>query len=97
MVLAALLGHAVLALFLAFAINRIISEDLKDQFINSVRTQARQFAQSVEANASSPAAVETLLQDATLGGQMLFAELVLPGGQVFPRTPLSDGPRKPFA
>jgi len=85
MVLAALAMHLVLALSIGYGIYRIVSDDLKDEFINTVRTQARQFALSVEGNASSADAVEAMLQDALWSGQLVYAELALDNGQVIPR------------
>jgi diguanylate cyclase (GGDEF)-like protein len=96
MVIAALLMHAVLAVSLGYAISRIISDDLKDQFINTVRAHARQFGLAVEANAASPAAVETILQDALLAGQLLHAELILDDGTVVPRRAATGGLARAF-
>ena len=52
-VLAALLMHSLLALFLAAGIYRIIAGDLKDEFVNSVRSQSRQFALSLDGQPSA--------------------------------------------
>jgi diguanylate cyclase (GGDEF)-like protein len=87
MVLASLVMHALLALSLGYGVHRIVSADLKDEFINTVRNQARQFALSIEANAGSRATVEGMLQDALLSGQIVEAELVLDDGTVLPRGP----------
>jgi diguanylate cyclase (GGDEF)-like protein len=94
MVMAALVMHIALALSLGYAINRLIADDLKDQFVITSRMHARQFGLAIEANASSPAKVEGILQDALLSGQLLHAELILDDGTVLPRIP--GGPRQPF-
>jgi len=85
MVLASLVTHALLALSLGYGVHQIVSADLKDEFINTVRNQAHQFALSIEANAALPATVEGMLQDALLSGQIVDAELVLDNGGVLPR------------
>src|SRR3954466_1784767 len=83
-VLAALGMHMLLAVAIGYGTYRIISDDLKDEYINAVRSQAHQFGLSIGGYANSPAAVEAMLQDALLGGQVVSAELVLDSGRILP-------------
>jgi diguanylate cyclase (GGDEF)-like protein len=80
-VLAALLMHSLLALFLAAGIYRIIAGDLKDEFVNNARSQSRQFAMSLEAQPSSES-MKVMMQDWLLSGQLALAELVVANGGV---------------
>ncbi len=80
-VLAALFMHTLLALFLAAGIYRIIAGDLKDEFVNSVRSQSRQFGMSLDSQPSA-AAIRGLMQDWLLSGQLVSADLVLADGAV---------------
>jgi diguanylate cyclase (GGDEF)-like protein len=77
--LAALGMHLVLALFLGFGISRIISEDLKDEFVNVVRSQSLQLGLSLEGK--TPDVVRSTMQDWLLGGQVVYAELISRGGE----------------
>jgi diguanylate cyclase (GGDEF)-like protein len=80
-VLAALFMHTLLALFLAAGIYRIIAGDLKDEFVNDVRSQSRQLSMALDGQRSE-AAIRSTMQDWLLGGQLLSAELVLAKGGV---------------
>jgi diguanylate cyclase (GGDEF)-like protein len=80
-VLAALFMHTLLALFLAVGIYRIIAGDLKDEFVNGVRSQSRQLGMTLDGQ-TSEAAIRSTLQDWLLSGQLLSAELVLAKGGV---------------
>ena len=85
MMFAALIVHVLLAAAVGYGVHRMVSGDLKDEFVNTVRTQARQFALSVENSATSAATVESMLQDALLTGQLAYAELLLDNGDVIPK------------
>ena len=89
MVLAALVLHVLLAITVGIGVHRMVSSDVKDEFVDSVRPQARQFALSLESRATSAAAVEAILQDALVSGQLAYAELVLDNGDAIPRGALA--------
>jgi diguanylate cyclase (GGDEF)-like protein len=80
MVLAALLMHALLVPFLTFGIHRIIVQDIKDEFINYARAQSRQFGIVLE-DKPTRAAVQAMLQDWLVSGQVAFAELISEQGE----------------
>lgn len=80
-VLAALLMHTLLALFLAVGIYRIIAGDLKDEFVNSVRSQSRQLGLALD-DQPSAAAMRSIMQDWLLSGTLVSVELVLAKGGV---------------
>jgi diguanylate cyclase (GGDEF)-like protein len=85
MLMVAIALHAVLTSILMLGIQRIVAADIKDEFINHVRSEAREFGQSVEGK-TTQSAIEDKLSDALLGGQVMFAELVLgDGGVIAPR------------
>jgi diguanylate cyclase (GGDEF)-like protein len=72
-------------------VHRIVSSDLKDEFVGEARTRARQFAVSVENGATSAAAAEGMMRDALFGGQIAYAELLLDNGDVLPRSAVIRG------
>ncbi|TAK90807.1 MAG: EAL domain-containing protein [Burkholderiaceae bacterium] len=78
MIIAAVLMHALLVPFLVFGIQRILVNDLKDEFVDHARAQAQQFA--VLANDKSAAAIPPLLEDWLVSGQVVFAEAVFEDG-----------------
>jgi diguanylate cyclase (GGDEF)-like protein len=73
--------HVPLALLFAFNIHRMLVADIKDDFINKVRSGAYDLGQSLESK-ETRSAVEEFLKEAVLAGQVEFADLVLDGGEV---------------
>ncbi len=81
MVTLALIVHTFLAIALAFGVNHIVTKEIKDDFVNHVRSDSYQLGLLVEGK-ETPDAIREALQDATLGGQILEAEIALNDGSV---------------
>ena len=83
MVLAALLMHALLVPVLALGIHKIVADDIKDEFVNYVRSRSQQFGTLLE-DRRSPATAQAMLQDWVLSGEVAYADLTSPTGAVIP-------------
>ena len=91
MMAAALVVHLVLAMAVGFGVQRIVSSDMKDEFVNVARVQARQFALAVEGRATSAAVIDAFLRDAMGSDQLAYAELLLDNGDSLPRGAAARG------
>ena len=94
MMAAALVVHLVLGVAVGYGVHRIVTSDMKDEFVNGARNQARQFALAVESRAASPAAaatVDAFLRDAMGAGRFAYAELLLDNGDSLPRGAAARG------
>lgn len=81
MVTLAFVVHIILAFALAFGVNHIVANEIKDDFTNYVRSDSYQLSLLVEGK-RTPDAIRESLQNATLGGMILKAEVALSNGSV---------------